>query len=149
MILKMHSVICKYFWTTLKRNSSKHRFWILLNGVFIRTDRIKFQYYWFILTAIDTKLYKLEQTKQKKKTLKYICAIKIDNKALKIILLPQISNLPEVVFELPDKFQSNKNNPTVTYQFFKTIRNKISNYNETANSIYINEKLQLQYEVTV
>ena len=42
---------------------------ILLNGPIIRTDLIKFQYYLFLLHITDTKLYKPEQTKQKKKSI--------------------------------------------------------------------------------
>ena len=41
---------------TLKENTSE----ILLNGLFIRTDLIKFQYYSLILDTIVTQLYKSE-----------------------------------------------------------------------------------------
>ena len=57
---------------------------ILLNGSFIRTDLIKFQYYLSIFDTVDTKCYKSEQTK-KKKTRKYTCPAKFDNKALELI----------------------------------------------------------------
>ena len=49
---------------TRKKYLQKIAFKILLNGPFIRTDLIKYQYYLFIL---DTKPYKPEQTKEKKK----------------------------------------------------------------------------------
>ena len=73
------------------------------------THLIKFQYYSLILDTINTKLSKPEQTKQEKtkqkkkrkeKKTKHTCTIKFDNKALELIQLPQISNLPEVVFQL-------------------------------------------------
>ena len=41
----------------------------LLKGSIIRTDLIKFQYYLFVLHIPDTKLYKSEQTKEKKKSI--------------------------------------------------------------------------------
>ena len=103
---------------------------------FIRTNLIKFQYYLFILDTIDIKLYKPEQTKVKNKIPKYTCTVKFDSKALELIRLPRILNLLEVVFQLPDKLKNNDNNPTVTYQLSKTIRNKILNYKEAVNSIY-------------
>ena len=49
---------------------------ILLNGPFRRTDLITFQYYSFILDTIDSKLYKPEHTKPKKKTPEYTCTTK-------------------------------------------------------------------------
>ena len=99
------------------------------------THLIKFQYYSLILDTIDTKLSKPEQTKQEKtkqkkkrkeKKTKHTCTIKFDNKALELIQLPQIFNLPEAGFQLPDNSKNNGNNFTVTYQLGKTIRNKIS-----------------------
>ena len=48
-------------------------------------------------------------------------------------------NLREVVFLLPDKLENNDNNPTVTYQPGKTVRNEILNYKETVSSIYVDE----------
>ena len=49
----------------LKKTASE----ILVNEPFINTDLIKFQHYSLILDTIDTKLYKSENTKQKKKYL--------------------------------------------------------------------------------
>ena len=59
-----------------------------------------------MLDTIDTKLYKPEQTKLKKKYL-----------------------------NIPDKSKNKDNNPTVTYHLGKMTRNKISNYKEAVNSI--------------
>ena len=53
--------------------------------------------------------------------------------------LPQIFNIPEVVFQISDKLKNNDNNPTVASQLGKMIRNKISNYKEAINSIYDDE----------
>ena len=80
--------------------SSKDASEILLNGSFKRIDVTKLQYYSFILDTIDTKLYKPEQTKQKKKIHTYTLTVKFDTKALELIQLPPIFNLPEVVFQL-------------------------------------------------
>ena len=113
----------------------------LLKGSIIRTDLIKFQYYLFVLHIPDTKLYKPEQTKGKKKKHKYTCTVKFDSKASELIRLPQIFNLPRVVFELPDKLKNNGNNFTVTYQLGKAIRNEILNYNEAVNSIYVDRDI--------
>ena len=44
-----------------------------------------------------------------------------------------------MVFQLPDKLKNNDNNPTVTYELGETIRNKILNYKEVFNSIYVDE----------
>ena len=41
----------------------------------------------------------------------YICTEKLDNKALELMLLPQIFNLPKVVFQLHDKLKINDYNP--------------------------------------
>ena len=67
--------------------------------------------------------------------------VKFDNKALELIPLPRNSNLPEVAFQLLDKLKGNNNNPTVTCQLCKTIRNKILNYKEPVNSIYTDEDI--------
>ena len=81
----MNNTRKKYLWKIASK--------ILLCGTFIRTDLIKFQYHSFILDAIDTKLYKPEQTKLKKKIPKYICTVKFGNKALELMQLTQIFNL--------------------------------------------------------
>ena len=70
---------------------------------------------------------------------KYTCTVKFYNKTLELIQSPRIFNLPEVVFELPDELKNNDNNPTVTYQLRKTIKNKILNYKEAISSIYGDE----------
>ena len=124
---------------TRRKYFTKIAFEIILNVPFIRIDLTKFQYYSFILDTIDTKLYKPEQTKQKKQIPKYSCTVKFDNKASELIRLAQIFNLPEVVFHLPDKLKKNRNNLTITYQLGKTIRMKRLNYKEAVNSIYLDE----------
>ena len=67
MIQKIH--IRVQFNNTRKKYLYKIASEILLNGPFIGTDLIKFQYYSFILDTIDTKLYKPEQTRLNKKYL--------------------------------------------------------------------------------
>ena len=109
------------------------------NGPFIRTDLIKFQYYSFILDTIDDDLYKPEQAKLKKKIPKHTCTVKFDKKALELIRLPHIFNLPEVVFQQTDKLKNNDNNPTVTCQLGKPIRNKILKYKEAVSFMFVHE----------
>lgn len=67
-----------------------------------------------ILETIDTKLYKPEQIKPMKKIPKYTCTLIFNNKALDLIWLLQIFNLPEVAFQLPDKLKNNENSPIAT-----------------------------------
>ena len=55
---------------------------ILLNGLFITTDLIKFRYSLVILETIETKLYKHEQARHKNGILNYICLVKFDSKAV-------------------------------------------------------------------
>ena len=95
MILKIDCMIYKCFWITSKT---------LLNGPFIRTDLIEFQYYSFILQTIDIKLYKPEQTKHKKGIINQTFWVKFVNKALKLKSM--------VVFQLTDKSKNNDNNST-------------------------------------
>ena len=45
----------------------------------------------------------------------------------------------EDVFQLPHKLENNDNNPTVTYQLVKTIRNIILNCKGAVNFIYADE----------
>ena len=58
---------------------------ILLNGLFITIDLIKFRYSLVILETIETKLYKPEQARQKNGMSNCICMVKFDNKAIKLI----------------------------------------------------------------
>ena len=85
----------------------------------------------------------LNNTKLKKKIPKDTCTVKFDNKALELIHLPQIFNLPKVVFKLPDKLRNNDNNSNVTYQLSKAIRNKILSYKEAVSSIYGDEDVSV------
>ena len=61
--------------------------------------------------------------------------MKFGYEALELIELPQIFNLVEISFQPPDKAKNNDNNPTVTYQLGKTIKNEIISYKEALNSI--------------
>ena len=72
--------------------------------------------------------------------LKYTCTVTFDDKALELIWLTWVFNLPEVVFQLSDKLEKNNdNNPTVTYKLGKIIRNKTLNYKEDVTSIYVDK----------
>ena len=61
--------------------------------------------------------------------------VKLGYEALELIELPQIFNLVEISFQPPDKVKNNDNNPTVTYQLGKTIKNEIISYKVALNSI--------------
>ena len=76
---------------------------------------------------------------KEKKIPKQTCTVKFGNKAIELMRLPQIFNLPEVVFRLADKLKNNDNNLTVTYQLGRTITMKILNYKKVLNSIYVDE----------
>ena len=135
----MNSITYAYIWTTLEKKYLKIiASEILVNGPFIRIDLRKSQYYCSYLTLLI--LNSINLNKQNwKEILRYTITVKFGNKAVELIRLPQIFNLSEVVFQLLDKLKSNDNNPTVTYQLGKTIRNKILNYKEAVNSIYGDE----------
>ena len=75
----------------------------MLKGRFIGTVLTGFQYYFFILDFIDTKLYKHEQTTQNKKLPKYSCRVNLDNNGLELIQLSCIFSLPDIFFVLCDK----------------------------------------------
>ena len=69
--------------------------------------------------TIDTKFYKPQQSKIKKKRSKYTCTVKFDNKVLELMRFPRIFNFAEVFFQLPDKLKNNDNNSTVAYKLVK------------------------------
>ena len=58
----------------------------------------------------------------------YTCTVNLDNKALQLIRLPLIFNIPEVFFQLRDELKNSGNNLTITYQLGRTTRTKILNY---------------------
>ena len=69
-----------------------------------------------------------------------ICNVKFVNKGMKLIRLPSILNDPEVIKYLPSKdLQTKEIIPVVTYNLGNTIRNKIFNYKETVESVFIND----------
>ena len=101
------------------------------------------QVYLFILDIIDTKLYKPRDpsfTKSNRVAPNNICNVKFVNKGMELIRLPSILNDPEVIQHLPSKdLQTKENIPVVTYNLGNTIRNKIFNYKQTVESIFIND----------
>ena len=54
--------------------------------------------YSYFCRTLAGNIYKSKPTKQKKKIPKHIWKVKLHNKALELIELPWIFNLPEVVF---------------------------------------------------
>ena len=99
------------------------------------------QCFHFILDIIDTKLYTNKVTVKKKTPPKNICTVDFKNKALENIRLSSIFNLPECVNLLPDKLKSKDENPVIVYKLGSTIRNKILNYKETVESIFIDDEV--------
>ena len=63
------------------------------------------------------------------------------NKGLEHIRLASIFNLPECVNLLPEKLKCKDNNPVVVYKLGSTIRNKILNYKETVEEIFIEDEV--------
>ena len=100
----------------------------------------KEQWYHYILDIIDTKLYKNKTpSKRKKDPPKNICTVDFLNKGLEFIRLSSIIKLPANISHLPEQLQCQENIPVVTYKLGATIRNKILNYKDTVESIYIDE----------
>ena len=98
-------------------------------------------YYHFIMDVIDTKLYHKRKAITKKSPPKYVCIVKFDNKALEAINLSKIFHFPDVISSLPSDLQSEDHIPVVTYKLGGTIRNKILNYKDTVESIYIDDEI--------
>ena len=111
---------------------------ILSKGTLTNINGFSEKYYLYILDIIDTKLYQ-PSSLSKKHIPKHICNVRFDNKALESIRLPAILNLPEVVSKLPSDMREKEEIPVVTYSLTNTIRNKILNYKETVESIYVDE----------
>ena len=59
---------------------------------------------------------------------------------MELIRISQILNHPDVIEILPYDIQNKENIPIVTYQLGNTVRNKLLNYKETVNSIFVNEE---------
>ena len=98
------------------------------------------QYYLYILDIIDSKMFKPKQVPTKKIP-KHICTVSFDNKGLEAIRLAKILHDPEVVLKLPVEMQNNDDIPVVTYRLAGTIRNKILNYKDTVNSIFVDDEV--------
>ena len=91
------------------------------------------------LNIVGSYLTPLNKLNKSKKIPKCTCTVRFANKALQVIRLPWIFNLRQVVSQPLDKIKNNDNNPTVTYQLSKTIRNEILNFKEAFNSAYGDE----------
>ena len=63
------------------------------------------------------------------------------SKQSKYIKLSEILNKPDVIAQLPRELQCKEKRPVITYKLTNTIRNKISNYKDTVNSIYVEDKI--------
>ena len=98
----------------------------------------KEQMYQYILDIIDTKLYSCKPKKDKV-TPKNICILKFPNKGIELIRLPSIINDKHVLELLPPSLQDAENNPVITFKLDNTIRNKVINYKDTVNSIFVDE----------
>ena len=56
--------------------------------------------------------------------------------------------MPEIVRLLPSaELQTRDNIPVVTYSLVNTIRNKVLNYKDTVNSIFMDEEVSLVQEL--
>ena len=78
--------------------------------------------------------------KYTKCTPKYTFLINFDNKVVELIRISQIFNHPDVTETLPCDIQNKENINIVTYQLGNTVRNKLLNYKETVNSVFVNEE---------
>ena len=105
-------------------------------------------YYHFIVDIIDTKLYHKRKLTTKKSPPKHICVVKYDNKALEAINLSKILHFPDVISALPSDLQSEDHIPVVTYKLGGTIRNKILNYKDTVESIYVDDEVSFIRDTT-
>lgn len=94
--------------------------------------------YSFILVDIfETKLYASRTiTIREKSPLKYTLPINLDRKAVEPIWISQILNHPDLTETVPCGV-GKKNIPMVTYQLDNTDRNKLLNYKENVNSIFV------------
>ena len=126
---------------------------LIANTVLIRSSNINFypdkeQYYAYILDIIDTKIYRPKQDKSLKRNApKNICIVQFINKGVEKIHLSSIFNIPEIVNLLPSpELRTRDNLPVVTYSLGNTIRNKVLNYKDTVNSIFIDDEVSFSTE---
>ena len=123
--------------STLKKIASE----IISRGPLVSINSFSDQIYLYILDIIETLIYVPLPNKSKKIAPKHICNVFFDNKAVELIHLPSILNQPDILDLLPEPIQTKENRPVVTYSLHKTIRNKILNYQDTVNSIFIDEEV--------
>ena len=97
----------------------------------------------YILDSIDTKLYYPYSKTAKNLPPKYTCLVEFHNKAVEAINLASIFRKHEVIHLLPSDMREKDNLPMVTYKLCSTIRNRIFNYKQTVNDIFINEDIDL------
>ena len=113
---------------------------ILSNNHLFDFDYKNEQFYLYILDIIDTKIFKPKQIPLKRAP-KHICTVSFDNKGLEYIRLPKLLHDPEVVSKLPIDMQQKEDIPVVTYRLGGTIRNKVLNYKDTINSIFVDDEV--------
>ena len=88
---------------------------------------------------IDSELYRPKKP-NKIPPPKNICIINFQNKAVEYAKLSEILKKPDIIAQLPRELQNKENRPVITYKLTNTIRNKILNYKDTFNSIYVEDK---------
>ena len=106
-------------------------------------------YYHFIIDVIDTKLYRYKKESPKKSPPKNVCVVNFDNKALEAINLSKIFRHQDVISVLPEDLQGDDNIPVVTYKLGGTIRNKILNYKDAVESIYVDDEVSFSLNTTL
>ena len=125
-----------------KSTLKKVAFNILSRSPLVKLNAFSEQYYLYVLDIIETLIYVPFESKKKSKLRpKHICNIFFHNKAIEIIHLPSILKEPAIFSLLPSKIQTEENRPVVTFQLGNTIRNKILNYKETVESIFIDDEV--------
>ena len=134
---KIRTSLNRFKKKTLKKIASE----ILMKSPLIDFNSFSEQYYLFIFDIIDTKLYKPVQSKNRKQAPKHICTVNFDNKAVESIQLSRILNHPDIVSALPEGMRNKEDIPVVTYKLGSTIRNKILNYKETVDSIFVDDEV--------
>ena len=127
---------------TKKKVLKEVAYTIMMEKNAIHEYEIYYQWYDYILDAIDSKIYTPIKSKEKKSPM-IVCVVKYTNKGLDDINLQKIMRHGEIVNTLPDNVRDQDCKPMVTYKLGPTIRNKIFNYKETIENIKIvNGKLK-------
>ena len=96
------------------------------------------QYFLQVLDTIESKLYKPNPPKKKRKSPDNICSILFDNKGVEFINLSRILHDPDITSSLPStpiKFPI----PMVTYQLCSPLSTKIFNFNTFVNNLNLDE----------